>query len=36
MDSGVYTCFATNVYGLVFHGTFLNVKAVGKYNKSIY
>ena len=30
MDSGVYTCFATNMYGLVFHGTFLNVKAVGK------
>ncbi|KAM7427694.1 hypothetical protein ABFA07_021217 [Porites harrisoni] len=28
MDSGVYTCFATNMYGLVFHGTFLKVKAV--------
>ena len=31
MDGGVYTCFATNEYGMVIHGTFLKVKAVGKW-----
>ena len=29
-DGGVYTCIATNEYGMEIHGTFLNVKAVGK------
>ena len=31
MDGGVYTCFATNEYGMVIHGTFPKVKAVGKW-----
>lgn len=31
-DGGVYTCFATNEYGMVIHGAFLKVKAVGKWD----
>ena len=30
-DGGVYTCIATNEYGMEIHGTFLNVKEVGKW-----
>ena len=29
-DEGIYTCLATNEYGMVIHGTYLIVKAVGK------
>ena len=30
-DGGVYICTATNKYGMVIHGTFLKVKAVGEW-----
>ena len=29
-DEGIYTCLATNEYGMVIHGAYLIVKAVGK------
>ena len=30
-DGGVYTCFARNDYGIKLHGTFLQIKSVGKH-----
>ena len=35
-DSGVYTCYATNEYGMVIHGAFLKVKSVGKLESWLY